>query len=89
MAPAGAGNIPLQLVKANPCHRHGNHAKVTYIQRVATKGRRAEHKPAQPGNMGGKQIVQYQADYIFWKSGLTVRLGAHLTCQRWKVRFFV
>ena len=38
VAPASAGNIPLQLVKANPCHGHGRDAGVTYIQPVATQG---------------------------------------------------
>lgn len=37
-APAGEGNIPLQLVKANPTVDTGMMQGVTYIQRLATKG---------------------------------------------------
>ena len=36
--PASAGNIPLQLVKANPATGNGAMTGVTFIQRVATKG---------------------------------------------------
>jgi hypothetical protein len=49
VAPAGMGNIPLQLVKANPAMGMGAMQGVTYIQRVATKG--GSHRPwpaAQP-----------------------------------------
>ena len=68
VAPAGAGNIPLQLVKANAATGIGAMQRVTYIQRVATKGSVAPSMACGAGNMGSKQIVQYQADYIFWKA---------------------
>ena len=68
VAPAGAGNIPLQLVKANAATGIGAMQGVTYIQRVATKGGVAPSMACGAGNMGSKQIVQYQADYIFWKA---------------------
>lgn len=67
VAVAGAGNIPLQLVKANPATGMGAMQGVTYIQRVATKGGVAPSMPCRAENLGRKQIVQYQADYIFWK----------------------
>ncbi|MBB6576102.1 hypothetical protein HNP33_000150 [Comamonas odontotermitis] len=68
VAPAGTGNIPLQLVKANPASGMGAMQGVTYIQRVATKGGVAPSMACEASNLGSKQVVQYQADYIFWKA---------------------
>jgi hypothetical protein len=68
VAPAGAGNIPYQLVKANPAMGSGAMSGVTYIQRVAIKGGVAPSSMCAAGNAGSKQIVKYQADYIFWKA---------------------
>ncbi len=70
VAPAGMGNIPYQLVKANPAMGEGAMAGVTHIQRVATKGGVAPAMPCAMGNMGQKQVVAYQADYIFWKAAM-------------------
>ena len=70
VAPAGMGNIPFQLVKANPAMGEGAMAGVTHIQRVATKGGVAPAMPCAVGNMGQKQVVAYQADYIFWKAAM-------------------
>ena len=70
VAPAGMGNIPLQLVKANPAMGEGAMAGVTHIQRVATKGGVAPALPCASGNAGQKQVVAYQADYIFWKAAM-------------------
>jgi hypothetical protein len=67
VAPAGAGNIPYQLVKANPATGSGAMTGVTYIQRVATKGGVAPSSTCDAGSAGSKQTVNYQADYIFWK----------------------
>ena len=68
VAPAGTGNIPLQLVKANPATGMGAMQGVTYIQRVVTKGGVAPSMACGASNLGSKQVVQYQADYIFWKA---------------------
>ena len=68
VAPAGAGNIPSQLVKANPAAGAGAMAGVTYIQRVATKGGTAPAMACDAGTKGKKEIVKYQADYIFYKA---------------------
>ena len=68
VAPAGAGNIPAQLVKANPAMGSGAMTGVSYIQRVATKGGVAPAAVCSPATKGTKSIVQYQADYIFWKA---------------------
>lgn len=68
VAPAAQGSIPLQLVKANPAMGSGAMTGVTYIQRVATQGGVAPAMPCAAGNIGAKQVVKYQADYIFYKA---------------------
>jgi hypothetical protein len=68
VAPAGNGNIPLQLVKANPAMGVGAMQGVSYIQRVATQGGVAPAMACDASTMGQKQIVKYQADYIFWRA---------------------
>lgn len=68
VAPSSAGNIPLQLVKANPAMGTGAMMGVTYIQRVATSGGVAPAMVCDATNTSSKQIVRYQADYIFYKA---------------------
>ena len=68
VAPNGTGNIPSQLVKGNPAMGSGAMSGVTYIQRVDTKGGVAPAMACAAGNVGAKEIVKYQADYIFYKS---------------------
>jgi hypothetical protein len=68
VAPAGASNIPLQLVKAHPAMGMGAMQGVSYIQRVATQGGVAPAMPCDASSMGKKQVVKYQADYIFWRA---------------------
>ena len=68
VAPAAAGSIPLQLVKANPAMGVGVMQGVTYIQRVATQGGVAPASACEASNLGQKQVVKYQADYIFWRA---------------------
>lgn len=68
VAPGGDGNIPLQLVKANPAVGMGAMQDVSFIQRVATRGGVAPAMACATGNTGQKQTVQYQADYIFWRA---------------------
>jgi hypothetical protein len=68
VSPAAAGSIPLQLVKANPAMGMGGMQGVAYIQRVATQGGVAPAAACAPANLGQKQLVPYQADYIFWKA---------------------
>ncbi|MCK6424379.1 MAG: DUF3455 domain-containing protein [Burkholderiaceae bacterium] len=70
VAPAGSGNIPLQLVKANPAKLvdgKGDLQGVSYIQRVATRGGVAPALACGSASLGQRQVVTYQADYIFWK----------------------
>ena len=68
VAPNGDGNIPLQLVKANPAMGMGAMSGVSYIQRVATQGGVAPAMACGASNAGQKQVVKYQADYIFWRA---------------------
>lgn len=68
VAPSGAGNIPYQLVKANPAMGSGAMTGVTYIQRVALKGGVAPASECSAATKGKREIVKYQGDYIFWKA---------------------
>ena len=68
VAPSSAGNLPYQLVKANPAMGSGVMTGVTHIQRVALKGGVAPATVCSAANKGTKEIVKYQADYIFWKA---------------------
>lgn len=66
VAPSGTGNLPFQLVKANPAEGKGAMNGVTYIQRVALKGGVAPGTECNAANKGKLEVVKYQADYIFW-----------------------
>ena len=68
VAPAMAGSIPLQRVKANPAMGSGAMTGITYVQRVATRGGVAPASACDAAGLGRKEIVKYQADYIFWKA---------------------
>ena len=68
VAPNGEGNIPLQLVKANPAVGMGSMQGVSYIQRVATMGGVAPKAVCAQANENAKQVVQYTADYIFYRA---------------------
>ncbi|WDU65285.1 DUF3455 domain-containing protein [Pseudomonas poae] len=66
VAPSSAGNLPYQLVKANPAEGKGAMSGVSYIQRVALKGGVAPSTECSAANKGKQEVVKYQADYIFW-----------------------
>lgn len=68
VSPAGTGNIPFQLVKANPATGKGVMTGITYIQRIATRGGVAPATACGANNPGAKEVVKYEADYIFWKA---------------------
>jgi hypothetical protein len=68
VAPNGTGNIPFQLVKANPAMGSGAMQGVSYIQRVATQGGVAPAMACGASSVGQKQVVKYQADYIFYRA---------------------
>ncbi|MGF0241171.1 DUF3455 domain-containing protein [Rhodococcus sp. IEGM1300] len=66
VAPSTPGNLPYQLVKANPAEGKGAMSGVSYIQRVALKGGVAPSTECTTANKGKQEVVKYQADYIFW-----------------------
>lgn len=66
-APAGAGNIPLQLVKADPSRGKGAFEDTSYVQRVNTKNGTAPKEPCNESTSGTRADVRYGADYVFWK----------------------
>ena len=66
VAPNGAGNIPLQLVKANPAT--GSMQGLSYVQRVVTLGGVAPVDTCTKDKEGVNQLVRYSADYIFYKA---------------------
>lgn len=65
VSPAPAGNIPFQLLKANPAGA-GSMQGISFIQRVATQGGVAPAAACDAGSVGQKSLVKFQADYIFW-----------------------
>ncbi|MDA7087127.1 DUF3455 domain-containing protein [Pseudomonas sp. SA3-5] len=69
VAPAGAGNLPYQLVKANPADGEGAMSGISYIQRVAIQGGVAPASGCSAATKGQRETVKYQADYIFWVAG--------------------
>ncbi len=69
IAPAPtAGNIPWQLVQANPATGNGMLSGVTYIQRINTNAGVAPSDPCAASSVGKKAQVRYSADYLFYKS---------------------
>lgn len=66
VAPAGTGNIPLQLVKAEPAMGTGAMQGVSYIQRLNTRGGVAPAEACTASSQGQRKTVAYQADYVFY-----------------------
>lgn len=62
----GDGNIPLQLVEADPAEGEGAMSGVSYIQRLDTQGGVAPDVTCDGDHEGATAVVTYQADYIFW-----------------------
>lgn len=66
VAPADKGALPYLLVKANPAEGKGAMQGVSYVQRLATRGRVTPTSDCTVQNKGARQVVQCQADYVFW-----------------------
>ena len=66
IAPATPGSIPLQLVKAEPAMGTGAMTGVSYIQRLNTKGGGAPAMACDAMGKGKRQVVAYEADYVFY-----------------------
>ncbi|MFN3415596.1 MAG: DUF3455 domain-containing protein [Caldimonas sp.] len=67
VAPAGPGDIPLQLVKADPAMGMGVMQGTSHIQRLNTRGGVAPSAPCAAANQGERRQVPYQADYVFYR----------------------
>lgn len=66
VAPAGPGNIPLQLVKTDPAMGAGAMQGLSYIQRLNTRGGVAPAMTCDAAAKGQRQQVKYAADYAFY-----------------------
>jgi hypothetical protein len=66
ISPATPGNIPLQLVKAEPSVGVGAMNGVSYIQRVNTKGGVAPTAMCDASAVSKRMAVPYEADYVFY-----------------------
>ena len=66
VSPAAAGNIPLQLVKADAALGEGAMKGVSYIQRVNTLGGVAPAANCDAGLASQRKTVPYEADYVFY-----------------------
>jgi len=63
----GTGNIPWLLLGATPAEMDGKFAKVTSIQRLATRGGVEPTDVCNEANAGKEVRVPYTADYYFYK----------------------
>lgn len=68
IAPSTPGNIPLQLVKAETTSGMATFNNITFIQRLNTQQGVAPALPCNASLVGQKQIVSYQADYVFYRA---------------------
>ncbi len=66
VAPNGPGNIPLQLVKADPAMGAGAMQGISHIQRLQTVGGVAPTTACAMTNKSERKSVAYQADYVFY-----------------------
>jgi hypothetical protein len=68
-APSGDGNLPFQLVKANPAAGSpGALTGTSYIQRVNIRGGTAPTEPCEWISVGQTRMMKYQADYVFYRA---------------------
>jgi hypothetical protein len=68
VAPNGNGNIPLQLVKADPATGAGAMQGVSFIQRLNTVGGVAPVAACDMATKGQRREVAYSADYVFYRA---------------------
>ena len=64
----GASNLAYQLSTGASSATPGALQNITYIQRIKTKGGVELTKACTQNDVGDKQTLPYQADYIFWKA---------------------
>jgi hypothetical protein len=70
VSPASPGNIAWQIFEVDTATATGKGSMngVSFIQRVATKGGVAPATGCDMANNGKKVVVNFQADYIFYKA---------------------
>lgn len=66
VAPNGLGNIPMQLVKADPAMGMGAMQGVSDLQRAKTRGGVAPQTACDVGTVNQPKIVSDSVDCIFW-----------------------
>jgi hypothetical protein len=76
VAPAAAGSIALQLVRAERASGAGTLQGTTYIQRLNTQGGVAPMLACGADNRGARQQVAYRADYVFYGGRDAARMSA-------------
>lgn len=67
MQPAGAGNMPWEILGAIPAGENGMFAGVTSIQRVNTRGGAAPAGGCDDTHVGDEARAAFTADYYFYK----------------------
>jgi hypothetical protein len=65
----GAADIPWLLLSAKSHEGNGRFEKVSFIQRVDTKGGKAPATGADAAHVGQEQSVKYTATYLFYVPG--------------------
>ncbi|WP_157268139.1 DUF3455 domain-containing protein [Azohydromonas aeria] len=65
-APAGEGQLPLQLLRAAGASGRGMMRGVSYIQRLNTRGGAAPAERCDARRAGREMAVAYEADYVFY-----------------------
>jgi hypothetical protein len=65
----GAADIPWLLLSAKSHEGSGRFEKVSFVQRVDTKGGKAPAAGADAAHVGQEQRVQYTATYLFYVPG--------------------
>jgi Protein of unknown function (DUF3455) len=68
IAATSPNDLPLQLVKANPAAPSGTLSGTSFIQRLAIKGGVTPKSSCQSNTTGNTEMVNYQADYLFWRA---------------------
>jgi len=67
-APNEADNVPLQLAKANPATGSGFMARITFIQRVATRGGVEPAQECSASRVGRREPSAYRAGFVFYRA---------------------
>jgi hypothetical protein len=67
VAASTPGQLAYELVRADPATGDGVMNDITYIQRIPVRGGAPPSVPCGGANMGDRQVLPFQADYIFYR----------------------